>query len=128
MPKNILNIVNSAYRGTLEEQDDTIVWLSRAMRGAGAPIDILLKGTATNYAVTGQDASGLTFGDWTQKNPPDVARDLTAFLGKGGKVLVVQEDLAERGIDPKSIVAGFTPIDRGALPALFAQYDAVWSW
>jgi hypothetical protein len=31
----ILQIVSSAYRGTIEEQDDTILWMCRSMHKAG---------------------------------------------------------------------------------------------
>ena len=72
----ILNIVETAYRGTLEEQDDTVVWLTHAMHAAGADLTVVLRGNAVGYAVAGQDASGLTFGDRRQTNPPRLEEDV----------------------------------------------------
>lgn len=128
MAKKVLSIVESAYRATLEEQDDTVIWLTHALRGAGAAIDVLLRGNAVNYAVKGQDASGLAFGDKRQTQPPRIDEDLTKLLGKGARVLLVEEDLRERGIERGELIGGVEPIGRSGLPDLFAGYDQVWHW
>ena len=93
----VLQIIESAYRATQEEQDDTIVWISHAMKGAGADLNVLLRGNAVNYAINGQDASGLSFGAWKQTQPPNLARDIGGLVGKGVEVYIASEDLAAFG-------------------------------
>jgi hypothetical protein len=78
-----LNIIESAYRATIEEQDDTIVWLTHAMKAADADLAVLLRGNAVNYAVRLQDAAGLAFGDWWQTQPPRPADDIAALSARG---------------------------------------------
>jgi hypothetical protein len=126
--KKLLSIVSTAYRATLEEQDDTVLWLVQAMRAAGAHVDVVLRGNAVNYAVRGQDASGLAFGDRRQTNPPRLDDDVAAMARAGARVLVVADDLAERGIEPSDLVEGVTPLARKAVAALCAGYDQVWHW
>jgi sulfur relay (sulfurtransferase) DsrF/TusC family protein len=128
MPKKLLNIVTTAYRATLEEQDDTVVWLTHAMKGAGADVHVLLRGNAVNYAVRGQDASGLAFGERRQTQPPRIDEDLAKLVHKGVKVFIVEEDLRERGIDGGAIVPDVEPVARGGLAELFKAYDQVWQW
>ena len=123
-----LNIIESAYRATIEEQDDTIVWLNHAMKGAGADLGVLLRGNAVNYAVRGQDAAGLTFGDWRQTQPPRIADDIAALVAKGVAVYVMDEDLARRGLEPGDLVGGLQRITQDRLPGLFSAHDQVWHW
>ena len=123
-----LNIIETAYRATLEEQDDTIVWITHAMKGAGGDLDVLLRGNAVNYAVTGQDASGLTFGAEQQTQPPDLAGDVAKLTEKGIKVFVIAEDLADRGIAAGELISGLETVDRDRVAALLDDYDQVWHW
>jgi len=123
-----LNVIQSAYRGTLEEQDDTIVWITHAMRGAGADIDVLLCGNAVNYAVKGQDASGLSFGDRRQKHAPRIAEDIAALPAKGVAVHIVADDLVQRGLAAADLIDGPRTVARADIPALYERYDQVWHW
>jgi hypothetical protein len=123
-----LNIIESAYRATIEEQDDTIVWLTHAMKGAGAELAVLLRGNAVNYAALGQDAAGLAFGGWRQTQPPRLGDDISSLVAKGVHVYVLAEDLAERGLGTDAIINGVERITRESLPQLLAEFDQVWHW
>jgi hypothetical protein len=128
MPKRILQVIEAAYRGTLEEQDDTVVWITLAMKGAGADLGVLLRGNAVNYAAKGQDASGLRFGAKAQTQPPRIEEELTRLVSKGVPVSFVLEDATERGLHPPDLIEGVNAVRAADVPRVFEQFDQVWHW
>jgi hypothetical protein len=129
MAKKALNIVESAYRAVMEEQDDTILWLLAAMQGAGGAHTVVLRGNAVNYAIAGQGAPGLTVGQWKQTQAPKMDRDVVDLIEKRKiPAYVIEEDPAERGIARDEIVPGVELLSRKALPTLFAEYEIISHW
>jgi sulfur relay (sulfurtransferase) DsrF/TusC family protein len=127
--KKTLNIVESAYRAVMEEQDDTVLWLLAAMQAAGAQHSVLLRGNAVNYAVAGQGAPGLTVGQWKQTQAPRMDQDVIDLMeNRKIPVYLIEEDLADRGIDRGELVRGVRLIGRKALPKLVAEYEVVYHW
>ena len=129
MAKKTLNIVESAYRAVMEEQDDTILWLLAAMQGAGAEHTVLLRGNAVNYAVAGQGAPGLAIGGWKQTQAPRMDRDVIDLIeNRKMLVFIVEEDLAARGIERGELVPGVQPLSSKLLPKRMAEYELVSHW
>jgi len=127
--KKTLNIVESAYRAVMEEQDDTILWLLAAMAGAGADHTVVLRGNAVNYAIAGQGGPGLTVGEWKQTQAPKMDRDVLDLIEKRKiPVYVIAEDLADRGIEQGDLVPGVEMLSRTALAGFFADYELVNHW
>lgn len=123
-----LQVIETAYRATLEEQDDTIVWLTHAMITAGGQLDVLLTGNAVCYAVRDQQPSPLAFGEWVQTHAPDLNADLVALADKGARLYAVEEDLEARGILAARLIQPLAVIARSELPRLFEEYPRVWHW
>ena len=123
-----LNVIGTAYRATLEEQDDTIVWLTHAMKGAGAELDVLLKGGAVNYAVRGQEVKPLSFGMRQQAQSPQLAEDVSKLMTKGINVYIVSDDVEARGIASDTLIEGLKPLKKSDVPELMSGYDQVWQW
>jgi sulfur transfer complex TusBCD TusB component (DsrH family) len=123
-----LHIIESAYRGTLEEQDDTIIWLAHCLRNAGAELSVLLKDNAVNYVLLGEDSSGLRFGNWKQTRPPQIAQQLSSLIAKRVRVHVIGEHLVARGLESAPHIPDVKVISRAALPGLFEEHDQVWHW
>jgi intracellular sulfur oxidation DsrE/DsrF family protein len=123
-----LNIVSTGYRATLEEQDDTVLWLLQVLKGAGAEMDVVLRNSAVGYAIARQDASGLAFGERRQSQPPRISEDVARLVTKGMRVFVVEDDLLERGITREELTPGLHVMRAGELPRLVSDYEAVWNW
>ena len=129
MAKKTLNIVASAYRAVMEEQDDTILWLLAAMQGAGADHTVVLRGNAVNYAVAGQGAPGLAIGGWKQTQAPRMDNDVIDLIEKRKiPVFVIAEDLAARGIGRDELVPGVELLSAKMLPKRMAEYEIVSHW
>jgi sulfur relay (sulfurtransferase) DsrF/TusC family protein len=129
MAKKTLNIVETAYRAVMEEQDDTILWLMAAMQGAGADHTVVLRGNAVNYAVAGQGAPGLSIGAWKQSQAPRMDHDLVDLIEKRNiAVFIIEEDLAKRGIERDELVPGVQLLSANELPQKMAAYDQISHW
>jgi len=128
MTRKVLCVIDTAYRCTLEEQDEPAIWITHAMRGAGADLAVLLRGNAVSYAVKGQDARGLAFGARTQTQPPQLDADVEKLAGKGVEVYVVEDDVAERGLERSDLIAGIKPVSRAGVGRLYGAHDQIWHW
>lgn len=126
--KKILCIVETPYRGTQEEQDDAVLWLTHALKNAGSEMGVLLRGNAVNYAVARQDPVGVVIGKLPIEHPPYPHKDLLKMKGAGIPVHIVRDDAEERGISLDSLVKDFKLISRSELPGLFSQYNQIWHW
>lgn len=124
----ILNIVETAYRATIEEQDDTVLWIIHMLKNAGIDVAVLLRANAVNYAAKGQDASGLSFGEMEMTRAPEIDKDVVRLIQKEVPVYVVKQDADERGLSDGDLIWGIKKVARTDLPELLDQHDQVWHW
>ena len=123
----ILNIVETAYRATLEEQDDTILWLTGALKRAGAELGVMLRSNAVNYLVP-QECPPIKIGTTGINHPAQPNEDLKRLHENGVPIFAIREDLEERGVSITSCIDGVKFIYRHDIALLLEDYDQVWHW
>ncbi|MCB5186642.1 DsrH/TusB family sulfur relay protein [Methylobacillus caricis] len=124
----ILQIVEQAFRTLVEEQDDTILWLTQSMAGAGADAEVLLSGNAVYYATMKQRQPAVRISDWIQQEPADIPQDINRLLNQGIPIYVLNDELAERGLDESMLHDGIKAIDKQQLVSLYNRMDQIWQW
>lgn len=124
----VLQVIDQAFRTTTEEQDDTIIWLTRSMVGAGADLALLLSGQASYYAVQQRRQPALALGDWQQTQPAEITADIAGLAARNIAIYAVREDLAERGLDGLPVLPGIELVERAGVAALYDGVDQVWHW
>ena len=126
--RDVLSVIDTAYRACQEEQDDAGLWFSAAVKNAGVDMTILLTGNAVSYAVEGHRTDAFAVAGGRVEHPFDPPRDIERMARKGVGFFTVREDLEERGIDPDRLVDAVEAISRSQLPDLIEEYDAIWHW
>ncbi len=128
MSNQILNVVERAYQGTLEEQDDQALWLVHALKNAGGDHAILLRGPAVAYGVKGQQIGSFEIAGSKAGNPPRIDEDLAKLLAKGVPVYAVREDVEKRGIGSDELVSGLQLVGRTDVAKLYVESKRIFAW
>jgi hypothetical protein len=126
MAKEILAVLETAYRATLEEQDDPTLWLLQSLSRSGAGISILLQGSAVSYLARDQDAAGLVFGSRSQTRPPRITESVADLLRRDVPVSYVAEDAAALGLGVNDLLDGVKAASTAEIPALVREHRFVW--
>ena len=124
----VLQVIDQAFRTLAEEQDDTLLWLTRSMLNAGAALEVLFTQHAVQYVVQTRRQPALRIGDWQQTQPADPVVDVQALIGERVPVYAVAEDLEERGLAGFSAIPGVAIVTRSDLVGLYQRVDQVWHW
>jgi hypothetical protein len=124
----ILSIVSTAYRATIEEQDDAALWLLLAMVKEGGQISLLLRGNAVNYALRRRAANTVPVVDLGIVSDGLPQLEIQRALSMGVDCFCVAEDVVQRGLDASLLWPGIQILEQAAVPELVERFDAVWSW
>lgn len=127
MPKKILSVLSHTEYGNLEDSDIGL-FASAFAAVAGNPLSVLLREDAVNYAVRGQNGSGIKIAGATVQPGFMIESDLAAVGEARTPLYAIREDLVERGIPADELVRGVKLLGRDDLGRFVDGFDAVWNW
>jgi sulfur transfer complex TusBCD TusB component (DsrH family) len=127
MSKKILSILSHTEYGNLEDSDIGL-FASAFAPVAGQQLALLLREDAVNYAVRGQDGTGIKIAGTPIQPGFLIETDLRSVNQSNIPVYVVREDAEERGIKPSELIDSVKLMSRKELGKLVDQFDSVWNW
>jgi len=127
MPKKILSVLSHTEYGNLEDSDIGL-FASAFAPAAGSALTILLTEDAVNYAVRGQEGTGIKIAGGTVQPGFLIETDVQSVQASGIPVYALREDLEERGIRDGELVEGVRLMSRRELGRFVDQFDTVWNW
>ena len=127
MPKKILSVLAHTEYGNLEDSDIGL-FASAFSSVAGQPLTLLLCEDAVNYAVRGQDGTGIKIAGLTIQPGFLIETDLSSLKQSNIPVYAVSEDLEERGLKQGDLIAGVQFLSKKEMGKFVDQFDTVWNW
>lgn len=127
MPKKILSVLSHTEYGNLEDSDIGL-FASAFASVAGQQLSLLLREDAINYAVRGQDGTGIKIAGTVVQPGFLIETDLTSVQQAKIPVYAIREDMAERGVREDELIAGVQLLSAKELGKLVDQFDTVWNW
>jgi sulfur relay (sulfurtransferase) DsrF/TusC family protein len=127
MPKKILSVLSHTEYGNLEDSDIGL------FASAFAPVTsnqmtLLLSEDAVNYAVRGQDGTGIKIAGGTVQPGFLIETDLQSLQDSKIPVYAVKDDLEERGISERDLISGVKILRKDEFGKFVDQFDTVWNW
>jgi sulfur transfer complex TusBCD TusB component (DsrH family) len=127
MAKKILSVLSHTEYGNLEDSDIGL-FASAFAPVAGQQLALVLREDAVNYAVRGQDGTGIRIAGTLIQPGFLIETDLRSLGQSNIPVYAIREDLQERGIDSADVVEGVKLMSKKELGKLVDQFDSVWNW
>jgi sulfur transfer complex TusBCD TusB component (DsrH family) len=127
MAKKILSVLSHTEYGNLEDSDIGL-FASAFAPVTGSQMTMLLTEDAVNYAVRGQDGTGIKIAGGTVQPGFLIETDLKSVQEAKIPVYAFKEDLDQRGISPGELIPGVKLMSRQEFGKLVDQFDTVWNW
>ena len=127
MAKKILSILSHTEYGNLEDSDIGL-FASAFAPVAGQQLALVLREDAVNYAVRGQDGTGITIAGTVIQPGFLIETDLASLNQSNILVYAIREDLEKRGIASTDVIDGVRLMSRNELGKLVDQFDSIWNW
>lgn len=127
MPKKILSVLSHTEYGNLEDSDIGL-FASAFSSVAGQSLTLLLREDAVNYAVRGQDGTGIKIAGAVVQPGFLIETDLKSVRQANIPVYAVREDLEERGLKKEDLIEGVQLLSGKELGKFVDQFDTMWNW